>query len=92
MRIEGKDIGSGSDFIFNEVNADTIGTSAQRLSSSVRPQNAFPLSIVICMSKVLRMIDGKYPAYDDISQKTLEHELSQMTESKIGRASCRERV
>lgn len=68
-----------TDSIFNETMRDIMGTSAKRLAPDRRSQNTYPLSIVICLSKVsLDLNTLKNTA--DTSQKTLTRELSIMTE------------
>lgn len=72
-----REYSGGSDFIFNEANSGVMGTSAQRLAPDGRTQDMFPLSIVLCLSKVspLNRLDT-----DVVSRDIFEEELRVMTE------------
>lgn len=70
---------SGSDFIFNEVNDGIIGTSARRLVPDGRSQDTFPLSVVLCLSRISATGMG-VTAGGNVTREMLEQELAMMTE------------
>lgn len=74
---------SGSDFIFNEVNDGIIGTSARRLAPDGRSQDTFPLSVVLCLSRISATGMGVTAGGDNVTREMLEQELAMMTERFI---------
>lgn len=67
-----------ADAIFNEANSGILGTSAKRLAPDRRSQDSYPLSIVICLSKI-SLLPGSTEVVD-VSEETLVKELEVMTE------------
>ena len=68
-----------TDVIFNESTRETIGTSAKRLAPNGRSQETYPLSIVLCLSKV-SYTPLNFSEEVDVSEETLIRELEQMRE------------